>query len=253
MEQESIPERVYTLCKIAEKAPITNQELKERMEPGFLDQKTAYFNSYRNTAEELKLISISDSVITFSAKKDVLDSYESFRKYVNSIVHEYKDGEFYAVTKAYFELDNKVFLGAMNVAAMTDELSKMCNKAIDVKAMRAWRFWASFLGFGYLQDMFLIPNANIFLADIIENSKFNKGEKYSFGEFMKKISPCINIALQSEKDSKKINYGISNGLRTLHDQGIITMEHILDQEDIWTLYPIKAHVIVDTVTNITIN
>ena len=70
---------------------------------------------------------------------------------------------------------------------------------------------------------------------------------------MKKISPCINIALELEKNSKKINYGISNGLRTLHDQGIITMEHILDQEDIWTLYPIKAHVIADTVTNITIN
>ena len=169
METESIPERVYTLCKIVEKAPITNQELKERMEPGFLDQTTVYFSSYRSTAEELKLISVSDNMLTFSGQKDVLDSYESFRKYVNSVVHEYKDGEFYAVTKAYFELDNKVFSGAMNVAAMTDELSKMCNKPIDAKAMRAWRFWASFLGFGYLQDMFFIPNANVFLADLIEN------------------------------------------------------------------------------------
>lgn len=253
METESIPERVYTLCKIVEKAPITNQDLKERMEPGFLEQKTVYFNFYRNTAEELGLISISDNVLSISVQKEVLECYESFRKYVNGILYKYETGEFYAVTKAYFGLDNKIFSGEKNVAAMTTELSKMCQRNIDAKSMRAWRFWASFLGFGYLQEMFLIPNADVFVADIIEQVDFDKGVKYSFGEFVKRISPYINVIWQADEGSKQINYGLSCGLRTLHDQGIITMEHILDQEDIWSIYPLKAHAIATTVTNITIN
>ena len=253
METESIPERVYTLCKIVEKAPITNQDLKERMEPSFLGQKTLYFNFYRNTAEELKLISISDNVLSVAVEKEVLESYESFRKYVNSIIHRYEGGEFYAVTKAYFGLDNKIFSGEKNVAAMTDELSRICKRNIDAKSMRAWRFWASFLGFGYLQDMFLIPNADVFVADIIENAKLVKGVKYSFGEFVKMITPYVNVIWDADEGRKQINYGLSCGLRTLHDQGIITMEHILDQEDIWSIYPLKAHAIATTVTNITIN
>ena len=52
--------------------------------------------------------------------------------------------------------------------------------------------------------------------------------------------------------NRRLSYGMSNGLRTLHDAGILKMEHFLDQKDIWTLYPLSVHPIRDTVTNITI-
>lgn len=253
METESIPERVYALCKIVEKAPISNQELKEKMEPSFLKQKTVYFPKYRNTAEELGLISISDNMVSISVDKDVLTSYDTFRKYVNSILYKYQNGDFYKVTKAYFELENTIFEGEQNISAMSTMLGKKVNSNIDAKSMRGWRFWVSFLGFGYLQDMFFIPNADRFIHDVIELSNFDKGVKYSFGEFMSKITPHINILHQDNNAQKVINYGMSCGLRTLHDKGIITLEHILDQEDIWSLYTLKAHSIVSTVTNITIN
>ena len=101
--------------------------------------------------------------------------------------------------------------------------------------------------------MFLIPNADVFLIDAIKNSDFEKGKKYSFGEFIQKLTPCCDIVFDLVNGNKNINYGVSCGLRTLHDQEIITMEHILDQMDIWSLYPLKAHPISSTVTNITIN
>ena len=81
---------------------------------------------------------------------------------------------------------------------------------------------------------------------------FEKDRRYSFGEFISRILPYSQIIIDSDPSSRRLNYGVSNGLRSLHDSGIIKLEHILDQEDIWNLYPLKAHAISGTVTNITI-
>ena len=76
MVTPAIPERVYALCKIVEKGPITTSELKEKMEPDFLQNKSSYFNDYRNAAEELGLISISDDLVSLAAEKKVTESYK---------------------------------------------------------------------------------------------------------------------------------------------------------------------------------
>ena len=98
----------------------------------------------------------------------------------------------------------------------------------------------------------MIPNADIFLRDVITNAGFEKGRRYSFGEFISRILPFSKIIIDSAPANRQLNYGVSNGLRALHDAGIIKLEHILDQEDIWNLYPLKAHAMSGTVTNITI-
>ena len=100
--------------------------------------------------------------------------------------------------------------------------------------------------------MFIIPNAATFLADIISIVGFGKNQRYSFGEFVNRILPYSRMIIDADSSNHQLNYGASNGLRTLHDAGIIKLEHILDQEDIWNLYPLKAHPISGTVTNITI-
>ena len=40
MVTPAIPERVYTLCKIVEKGAISSAEIKEKMEPAYLNQTT---------------------------------------------------------------------------------------------------------------------------------------------------------------------------------------------------------------------
>ena len=65
MVTPAIPERVFALCKIVEKKPIFNTELKEKMEPEYLHQTSSYYSEYRTAAEELKLITISDNMIYF--------------------------------------------------------------------------------------------------------------------------------------------------------------------------------------------
>lgn len=41
-------------------------------------------------------------------------------------------------------------------------MSELTGQKVDAMDMRAWRFWVSYLGLGYLQEMFMIPNADVF-------------------------------------------------------------------------------------------
>lgn len=254
MVTPAIPERVYVLCKIAEKGPISGSELKEKMEPAELnaDTSTAYFPDYRTTAEELGLIITSDNMVSLAVDPSVIESRQTMRKYINGVLRKFSDGQFYQVTHAYYMLGADALKTEKNLSNLGPVMSELTGQKVDAMAMRAWRFWVSYLGLGYLQEMFMIPNADVFLQDVIELAGLEKGKKYSFGEFINLISPYCGIIMDETLKNHQLSYGMSNGLRTLHDMGILKMEHFLDQKDIWTLYPLKAHPIRDTVTNITI-
>lgn len=251
MVTPAIPERVYTLCKIVEKGSLTTSELRDKMEPDYLGNGSVYFSDYRNAAEELGLISISDDVVSLAVDTKVIKSIEGMRKFINSELELFNTGQFYQVTNAYFEMGNAVFTGEKNVSNLAPQMAQLTGLAIDAPAMRAWRFWVDFLGFGYLQDMFVIPNANVFLRDIISSAGLEKKKRYSVSEFVNAISPMCNIII-SNPSSKAFSYGVSNGLRALQDFGFIKMEHILDQKDMWSLYPLKAYSNDSTITHITI-
>lgn len=252
MKTPAIPERVYTLCKIVEKKPLTVQELKNKMELDYLQQSTSYFADYREAAEELGLISVTDQNVELAASPSAVRSMADMRRYVNGRLEEFADGQFYRVTKAYYARGANVLHGEQNVANLAPSLEEEVGRPLDAKAMRAWRFWIVYLGFGYLHGMFLVPNADVFLHDLMDGTDFEKHHTYSFGEFIEKILPRAGIVIDADPSNRQLSYGVSNGLRTLHDAGVIRMEHILDQQDIWSLYPLKAHDVETTVTNVTI-
>ncbi len=252
MVTPAIPERVFTLCKIVGKKPISSTELKEKMEPSFLHNNTTYYSDYKNAAEELQLISISDNMISLAVEPSVIKSIESMRNYINGKLELFKDGQFYKVTSAYFSMENKVLGLEQNVAEMAPLISEKIGATVDPMQMRAWRFWVSFLGFGYLQNMFFIPNASAFLKDLINIAGFERKKVYSFGKFIERLRPYCNIVINTNPSNRKLNFGVSNGLRVLHDAGYIKLEHIMDQEDIWSLYPMNVNTFNSTITNITI-
>lgn len=251
MVTPAIPERVYALCKIVEKGAITSSELKERMEPEFLGNNSVYFNDYKNAAEELGLITISDDQIQLAVDSSVLKTINSMRTYINSHIEKFNTGQFYQVTNAYFDKDVSIFKEDKNIANLGPLFAEMTGMPVDAMEMRAWRFWASFLGFGYLQDMFVIPNAYTFLEDVISSSGMQKKKMYTVTEFVDAITPMANIVI-SDTSNHKLNYGVSNGLRALQDAGKIKLDHIMDQMDMWALYPLKSYSNDSTITHITI-
>lgn len=252
MVTPAIPERVYTLCKIVEKKAMSTSEVKEKMEPSYLNQKSSYYNDYRNAAEELQLITVTDNVLSVAVDASVLKNMDTMRSYINGQLNQFREGQFYKVTKAYFDMGEEILHGEQNVANMASLMTLKTGISVDSMAMRAWRFWASYLGFGYLQDMFVIPNADTFLQDIISEAEFEKNKRYSIAEFLEKLRPHSDIIIDSLNGTKKFSFGVSNGLRTLQDAGAIRMEYILDQEDTWNLYHVDALSANETVTNITV-
>ena len=79
-----------------------------------------------------------------------------------------------------------------------------------------------------------------------------KNKRYSIAGFLEKLRPHSDIIIDSSNGTKKFSFGVSNGLRTLQDAGVIRMEYILDQEDTWNLYHVDALSANETVTNITV-
>lgn len=252
MVTPAIPERVFTLCRIVAEKANTEAELREKMEPAYLSQTTSYFADYRTAAEELGLISTADRVVSLAVDPSAVASMDSMRRYVNAHLEEFSAGQFYRVTQAYFAWDAQVLHGKKSLVELAEPLAKAIGRPVDPMEMRAWRFWVSYLGFGCLHEMFFLPNADVFLHDVIRIAGLETGRAYSFGEFIDAILPYSRVIVDDDPAQRRLNYGVSNGLRTLHDIGVVRLEHILDQEDIWSLYPLKAHPITETVTNITI-
>ena len=251
MVTEAIPERVFALCKLVEKQAASSGELRQKMEPKYLDNGSVYFHSYKNAAEELGLITISDDYISLAVDPEVIKNTDSMRQYINTRLESLKEGQFYLVTRAFFEKGSEILHGEKNTALLGPAFTELTGVQVDAMAMRGWRFWATFLGFGYLQDMFVIPNACIFLKDIINSSNLEKNKMYSISEFIDAITPMCNIIVPNTV-KRSFSYGVSNGLRSLHETGFLRMEHIHDQEDMWTLYPLKAYSNDSTITHITV-
>lgn len=252
MVTTAIPERVYALCKIVERKAMAASEVKDRMEPPYLNQKSSYYNDYRTAAEELQLITITDNVLSLGVDPSVLKSMDTMRFYINGQLNKFREGQFYKVTKAYYDMGESILYGEQNVANMASVMTMKTGIQVDSKEMRAWRFWAAYLGFGYLQDMFVIPNADTFLQDMIKRAGFDQNKRYSISSFLEKIRLYADIIIDSSSGRKTFNFGVSNGLRTLQDAGFIKMEHIMDQEDTWNLYHINELSANETVTNITV-
>lgn len=254
MLTEQIPERVYCLCKNVEKnGSISVEGLRNCMEPNYLGKQSPYFASYRRAAEELYLIAVTDNMVSLAVDRCVLKSMDTMRRYVNGVLENYQDGAFYAVTQEFFRMGTQILKGEQNLANRSGEFAEITGRKIDAVSMRAWRFWAEFLGFGVRSsDMFILPNAYVFLNDLIHQSDLQKGVRYSADEFISILRPMCNIVLDPADSSRTFNYGVSNGLRMLHDNKIIQMEHVLDNDDMWNLYPMLAHTIRGPVTNITV-
>ncbi len=250
----ALPERVFTLCKLVEKKARSENELREEMEPKCLRQdgkNTSYFQNYKTAAEEMGLISISDKVISLAVDSSVVKSTDYMRRYINNHLYSFFDGNFYVITKAYFDLGKEVLKREKNITNLGPYFSSVTGKEIDAFNIRAWRFWASFLGFGYLQESFFIPNANVFLWDIISDVNFEKGKMYSINDFIDMLSPMVNIIL-GEKINRTLNYGTSSGIRILQDLKKIKIDAILDQKDTWKLDPLEQYSQENVISHITI-
>ena len=214
---------------------------------------TKYFGTVRDAAKQLGLISIKEGNISLAVESKYVYSYDSMREYIICNIDAISDGLFFKVSQEYISMNEQVFrYKGVSEGALVEHMSKMIGFPVYEDDMRAWRFWATYLGLGNLHDMLLLPNMYQYLKAVLVVIKMKKGEEYTFSDFISAIKPYTEIGLADLDSNKKINLAMSSGLRALHDEGIIQLSHKLDSGDAWFLYEAELHSIKSTVTHVTI-
>lgn len=253
---EAIPERVFCLYRIVNKdKEMSKKDLKNKMIPDDLDERkdSNYFKYSLVVAEELNLVREEGNNVFINSQINYMENIQDFRKYVNSIlIQQYSNGPFSRVTKDIFDANRKV----LEYNTVSEMANLVKNVETQATTMNGWRFWASFLGFGLLglnkkDNTSFMPNCYQFIVDILPLTELKKGTLYTIDEFVSAITPYAQIVLGQSLE-KRFNFGMSNALRTMHNNEIIKLEFYNDQDSEWMLDRLDIHSIVDKVTHITI-
>lgn len=241
MVTEAIPARVFALYKIVESQKgISRSELQGLMEPKEIYEGTSYFSAIMKAAEELKLIENKDNVIGLSDDMERLKTIEDFRRYVISILPDLSDGQFWKCTNVIVNMNEKIYeYSAISDSNMLNYISKQLGETVKAPMIRGWRFWSQFLGFGLMNEMTFLPNAYVYVKDVLRLMNLEKKQEYTMSDFMAKFMQYGRIMLSSSTSEKNLNIAMSSALRELHDNGEIVLKFGSDQEMKWILYPSK--------------
>lgn len=209
------------------------------MEPKEIYEGTSYFSAIMKAAEELKLVESKDNVVSLSDEVERLKTIEDFRRYVISILPDLSDGQFWKCTNIIVNMNEKIYEYNAISDNMLKYISKQLGETIKAPMIRGWRFWSQFLGFGLMNDMVFLPNAYVYVKDVLRLMNLEKKQEYSMSDFMARFMQYGRIMLPASTSEKNLNIAMSSALRELHDNGEIVLKFGSDQEMKWILYPSK--------------
>lgn len=245
MREFPTPERVYALGRLVANRNYTRSDLYRDlcMSDVFGESNSDIFGYALTVAQELELIKSQDAHYILSCERAVLEDYTSFRKYAAGIAFSRPNGTFFQATSLYLELADGVLksTGWADVAMLLNEHSGLNLKDND---MKGWRFWASFLGIGYLHRDMLIPNVFTRVKDVLETEvDFKVQESIPISRFIGWLEmQCPEI--KKSRNKFQLGLGVSNALRVLKEQHYINLISQPDAEK-WQLYYLEAETIND--------
>lgn len=234
MIPDPTPERVYAICRMVAHQSMTKDELKDAMSLGNPSNSNySEFNASLSVAtNDLGALKYVDDKLQLAVDASCFVSPAAFRRFVSSKVFLVKDSSFLLFTKWYIAQNERVFtLDDWGVKASTASKEVSALRGMKENDAYGWRFWAMFLGLGYLSGTSLIPNAKIRLEDLFI-TEFPKS--FPYNEPVQAIDFRSWLAAKMpEADLSGIwPMAVSAGLRTLHELDIIKLEARRDTDRI---------------------
>lgn len=223
------PERVLAVCRLLILGSLSEDELKDQI---YLEKTAATkigeeFKRSLSAATELGLISFKDNMYTLSVDTKCLSTSENFRRTCAKLAFANKKSTFFRVCRWYVCANELVFSG-QNWEDKAVHANQAGVDQVDENAMLGWRFWASFLGLGYVHGTELIPNMYIRVRDVLA-TEFTK--EFSFDEEIP-VDQFFNWLLaktpEAKMDDGSINLALSSAIRTLRDMGEIEPVSLMD-------------------------
>ena len=234
MRMEPTPERVLSVCRLVAHKSMTRDEVRMAMTLGHdEDREIDQINKSINVAlDELNIIKTKDDQFVLSVDPDVIATTTAFRRYIAFQVFNRKDTTFFMFTKWLISQNEKIFS-----MKSWEGLAKTCGaevselKALNENAVLGWRFWAAFLGIGYLSGTMIIPNMKLRLEDILATD-FNSRFKYNESILAKDFIVWLGSKLPEVNVSGTLPLALSAALRTLHELDMIKLETWMDSDKV---------------------
>lgn len=238
MRMEPTPERVLSVCRLVAHEPMTRSEICNAMTLGNGDEKALdqIKKSIDVSLEELAVLATKDEKLILAVDSNVVASVNSFRRYVGSKVFSQNNTTFTMFTKWFIAQGEHVFSlkswegMAKTCGAEVQELS-----GLNENAVLGWRFWAAFLGLGYLSGTMMIPNMKLRIEDVLATS-FLQRFKYDVSILARDFISWLSSQIPEVDMSEKLPLALSAGLRTLHELGSIKLETWRDSSRIKLYY-----------------
>ncbi len=238
MVTEAIPARVFSLYKIVtSRKEITRAEIQSMMEPAEIYEGTSYFSAIFKAASELRIIDTQDNLVVPLVSKEEMRDIEDFRHFAISKLNTFEDEQFFQVTNVIFNMNEQIYKYPLTDNALLNILSQQTGSQITAPMIRGWRFWAQFLGFGYMNNMSFLPNAYVFVKNILRLMNLEKNKEYKIDDFMIMFEPYGKIISGNLQPERNMNIALSSALRELHDDKEIELKYRSDAKKRWILYP----------------
>ena len=238
MRMEPTPERVLSVCRLIAHQSMTREDIRKAMTLGINDERELdQINKSIDVAlKELSLIKADADKLVLAVDPGVIASSTSFRRYVSSRVFSAKDTTFHMFTKWLIAQNERIFsLKSWEGMAKTcgSEVKEL--SALNENAVLGWRFWAAFLGVGYLSGTMIIPNMKLRLQDILATT-YTEKFKYNETILAQDFILWLSTKIPEVEIGSKLPLALSAGLRTLHEVGLIKLETWSDSTPIMLYY-----------------
>lgn len=226
MRMEPTPERVLSVCRLVAHESMSRDDVRNAMTLGINDEKELdQINKSINVAlEELSLIKADADKLVLAVDPSVIVTSTAFRRYVSSRVFSAKDTTFHMFTKWLITQNERIFS-----MKSWEGMAKTCGSevqelaALNENAVLGWRFWATFLGLGYLSGTMIIPNMKLRIEDVLATI-YTEKFKYNETILAQDFTIWLSTKLPEVEFGGKLPLALSAGLRTLHEVGLIKLE-----------------------------
>ena len=226
MRMEPTPERVLSVCRLVAHESMNRDDVRNAMTLGINDEKELdQINKSINVAiEELSLIKADADKLVLAVDPGVIATSAAFRRYVSSRVFSSMDTTFYMFTKWLIAQNDRIFS-----MKSWEGMAKTCGSevkelaALNENAVLGWRFWAAFLGLGYLSGTMIIPNMKLRLEDVLATT-YTEKFKYNKIILAQDFMIWLSTKIPEVEIGGKLPLALSAGLRTLHEVGLIKLE-----------------------------
>lgn len=214
------PERVLAICRLISRGSYTNWDIYRVCalnEDADLNDEA--IRASIDSAEELGFIKRNNDKYMLVIDEKHLDSAQTFRRLVSSVVFKDKRTTFFKLTEWFIKNSDEV-LKINKFEDLAATAAKTGVPSVSENDILGWRFWMRYLGFAYQYNKTLIPNMKTRIEDALLD--LPKDTKMTCTQFVGWIKENLPEAASSCTEAA-LPLAVSNGLRLLNNEGMIEL------------------------------